>query len=78
MKTLVLIICIFTSTYAFTRPTNEWLIIFNNNQTQIVEAESVDEALLKFRKEHKNVRIFSVAQRSYVESIWISQTPFRH
>lgn len=68
---LALFISFFVSARALTRPTNEWLVIYNDNQTQIIEAESVDEALLKFRRERKRARVFSIAQRSYVQSVWI-------
>jgi uncharacterized protein YxeA len=67
---LTLIIVIAAAAAVLTRPTNEWEIYFDN-QNVIVEAENFDDAVRVFRKEYKSKRIFSVAQRSYVQSIWI-------
>ena len=73
MKKLIpALIIIFTiSTFSLTRPTNEWLIIFDQNQQAIIEADNIDQALFIFRREYKARIIYSAARRSYVESIWI-------
>lgn len=73
MKKLIttILILLFALAVFADRPTREYLVIFDNNQTAIFEADSVDEALFRFRREYKRARVFSVAQRSYVQSIWI-------
>lgn len=73
MKKIILltVLLISVNTFSFTRPTNEWLLIYDNNETAIIEADNIGEALEGFRKEYPDRRIFSAAQRSYVQSIWI-------
>lgn len=76
MKTLILIILLGVIAMAqieLARPTNEYLVIFDDNQQIIVEGDSFDEALERFKKENAYERIFSVSQRSYVESVWVWQ-----
>lgn len=53
------------------RPTREYKIWYDNGQTTVIEADSVDEALRLFNETVKHERVYSVAQRSYVTSDWI-------
>lgn len=75
MKKLILMtivtLVLFLAVFSAARPTNEWLIIYDDNQQTIVEAQDIDEALMIFRASVKHNRIYSAAQRSYVQSIWI-------
>lgn len=75
MKKIILLTALLISlninALTLTRPTREYLIIFDDNQTAIFEADDIAEALQAFNKEYPNRRIYSAAQRSYVQSIWI-------
>ena len=54
-----------------TRPTREYVVYYDAGLSIIVEADDVDSALAEFRSTVKHGRVFSVAQRSYVDSVWI-------
>lgn len=71
MKYLAIIILMSMFAFGASRPTNDFEIIYDNNLHFIIEADNVDDALAKFRREVKANMIYSVARRSYVQSIWI-------
>lgn len=79
MKKAILILILTAALAGFgvteTRPTRNYLIYFNDGTPFVIEADSVDDALRRFRLECKKCTVHSVARASYVESVWLGVTP---
>lgn len=74
MKKLILaavLAFLFTFTTPATRPTPQYLVWYDNGESVVVNAWSLEEAVVIFSENYKFERIYGVNQISYVESRWI-------
>lgn len=53
------------------RPTPQYVVWYDNGESVVVNAFSLEEALIIFQENYKYKRIFGINQISYVESRWI-------
>lgn len=74
---VTLLVIAMTAAFPDERPTREYVIWYDAGQVKTVEADGIDGALSVFRDTTKFERIYSCAQRSYVDSVWIGGTAHR-
>jgi hypothetical protein len=53
------------------RPDNSWIVIYGEGQTELIEAQSFNEAKETFLDTHPDADIHSVSWKSYVKAEWI-------
>lgn len=53
------------------RPTNQWLVRFDDNRSVLIEAESPEMVLRLFKKQNPRAEVYSLSRISYVYSEWI-------